>query len=250
MKDPDITCVFSDVHSNLSALDAVLRDARGHGAKAYIFLGDAVGYGPEPARCIARLAELPRAICIRGNHDHAIASAYFEPGMNPLARECAVWTRSVLGEEDLAWLGTLPVDHEESDWLAVHGAPRDPRRLFAYVTDLTFDDDLRSLRERNLSLCFYGHTHVQETHSGFVAGAARFRGERPVTLSSDRTWLVNPGSVGQPRDGDPRAAYALWNRRTGELTPMRIAYDIEATTRALRHVHLPPRLEERLRIGH
>lgn len=245
----EITCVMADIHGNLSALDAVLRDAYANGVNTYLFLGDAVGYGPEPAQCVRRLAELPRATCIRGNHDHAIASGNIEPGMNSLARECAGWTRAVLGEDELTWLGTLPVEHAEEGWLAVHGSPRDPHRFFAYVYELTYEENLRCLRDQKIPICFHGHTHVQTTHVELAVGAARLFGERSFVLTPRHTWLVNPGSVGQPRDGDTRAAYALWNRRTGELVTRRVAYDVSVTVRAIRDAHLPLRLAERLEKG-
>lgn len=245
----EITCIFADVHANLSALTAVLDAAREQGATDFLFLGDAVGYGPEPAECIRRIAELPRSIAIRGNHDHAIATGNLDVGMNSLAKECAAWTRTVLSEAELSWLARLPIEHMEPDWCAVHGAPRDPRRFLAYVYELTYEDNLRYLKEQRMPLCFHGHTHVQLAHVEAALGASKLPGERTLELSPRQTWLVNPGSVGQPRDGDPRAAFALWNRRTGEVTTRRVAYDIDVTARALRAAHLPARLEERLRGG-
>lgn len=245
----ELTCVLADVHANASALDAVIADARAHGAERFLFLGDAVGYGPDPAYCVRRLAELPHAMMIRGNHDHAISSHQFELGMNSLARQCAEWTRDQLGTNELAWLAALPIEHVADGWLAVHGAPRDPHRFFAYVYELTYEDNLRHLREHDIRLCFYGHTHVQLTHVELAAGPAKLHGSRTIDLDPRRFWLVNPGSVGQPRDGDSRAAYALWRPSTGELATLRIAYDIEHTVRALRSAGLPAQLEQRLQVG-
>jgi diadenosine tetraphosphatase ApaH/serine/threonine PP2A family protein phosphatase len=246
---PKLTCVLADVHANRPALDAVLADARARGADSYLFLGDAVGYGPHPADCVARLAELEAATFVRGNHDHAIATGAFEVGMNRLARRSAQWTRSSLGEADLAWLGALPLDQVGDGWVAVHGAPKDPHRFLAYVYELTYEDNLRYLRREGIPLCFYGHTHVQMTHAELAAGAIKLPGARTIEIDRKRRYLVNPGSVGQPRDGDPRAGYALWNRATDQIATLRVGYDVERTIEALRAAALPEELEPRLRAG-
>ncbi len=245
----ELTCVFADVHANAAALEAMLADAIERGATRFLFLGDAIGYGPDPAYCVRRLAELPHVQAIRGNHDHAIASNHFELGMNSLARQCAEWTRAQLGATEIAWLAGLPTDHAEDGWVAVHGAPRDPHRFLAYVYELTYEENLRHLREHRIPVCFYGHTHVQLIHVELALGPSKLSGVRAVALDPRRCWLVNPGSVGQPRDGDSRASYALWRRSTGELELFRVAYDIDRTVRGLRAAGLPPQLEQRLKAG-
>jgi len=245
----DIVCLIADVHGNLAALEAVIEDAIAYGAKSFLFLGDVVGYGPAPAACIRRLAELRYVAAIRGNHDHAIASGRYELGMNSLARECAAWTREQLVADELAWLSGLPIEHVDEWWMAVHGAPRDPQRFLAYVYELTYEDNLRNLHERRIPVCFYGHTHVQLTHTKRPAGIARLPGVRELALDPRSFWLVNPGSVGQPRDGDPRAAYALWHRDTAELKTLRVSYDIEHTVAEIERVGLPAKLAHRLRVG-
>jgi diadenosine tetraphosphatase ApaH/serine/threonine PP2A family protein phosphatase len=245
----ELTCVLADVHANAAALDAVIADARANGAERFLFLGDIVGYGPDPAYCVRTLAELPHALVIRGNHDPAIAINQFEIGMNSLARQCAEWTRGQLGDNEIAWLAEMPIEHTDDGWLAVHGAPRDPRRFFAYVYELTYEDNLRHLREHDIRICFYGHTHVQLTHVDLASGPAKLPGARKIELDPRRFWLVNPGSVGQPRDGDSRAAYALWRPSTGELATVRVAYDVGRTVRALRSAGLPAQLEQRLQAG-
>jgi diadenosine tetraphosphatase ApaH/serine/threonine PP2A family protein phosphatase len=245
----ELTCVLADVHANLAALEAVIDDALDHGVDRFLFLGDAVGYGPDPAACVRRLAELPNATLIRGNHDHAIATGRLDVGMNRLARQCAEWTRAALGPAELEWLRSLPTEHVEDGWIAVHGAPQDPHRFLAYVYELTYEDNLRHLRERRIPRCFYGHTHVQLIHVELASGPSKLPGVRSVELSARNYWLVNPGSVGQPRDGDPRAGYALWNRRTQELANLRVAYNVERTANALQTTPLPPQLVDRLRAG-
>jgi len=244
-----ITCVFADVHANLAALEAVLEDARERGADEFLFLGDAVGYGPDPAACVRRIAELRNATLVRGNHDHAIATGRLDVGMNSLARQCAEWTRTTLGVAELDWLRALPTEHVGDGWIAVHGAPKDPHRFLAYVYELTYEDNLRHLRGQGIPICFYGHTHVQLLHVEQASGPTKLAGVRAVELNPLHYWLVNPGSIGQPRDGDPRAAYALWNRRTQQLATLRVAYDIERTASALAATPLPSQLAVRLRGG-
>lgn len=244
-----VTCVLADVHANLPALEAILGAAGAAGADSYLFVGDAVGYGPHPAECIARIAELGDAILLRGNHDHAVASAEFDVGMAGVARHCAEWTRSVLSEEALAWLAALPVDHIEAGWMAVHGAPRDPRRFFAYVYELTYEDNLRHLAQQRMPVCFYGHTHVQLAYATLAGGPAKVSPTSSLDISGRGPVLVNPGSVGQPRDGDPRAAFALWDRRASAVSFHRVVYDVDRTLRDLRDRGLPEPLSRRLRTG-
>lgn len=244
-----LVCVLADVHGNLPALDAVLDDARAHGATGFLFLGDAVGYGPWPRECVRRLAELPGPGGVRGNHDHAIASGHFELGMNRLARQSAEWTRDQLSPGDLAWLAGLPTERTGAGWLAVHGAPKDPQRLFAYVYEMTYEDNLRHLREHRIPLCFCGHTHAQLIHVELAGRPSKLPGARSLALDPRHHWIVNPGSVGQPRDGDSRAAYALWHVDTGALETRRVAYDLERTARAITAAGLPSQLEHRLRVG-
>lgn len=240
-----LTCVFADVHANLPALEAVLAEAREIGVRDYLFLGDIVGYGPHPAACIERLAALPNSIILRGNHDHAVATGHLELGMNPVARSCAEWTTCVLDAEAREWLGNLRTEVTDESWMAVHGAPRDPRRFRAYVYDLTHEDNISDLRRRGLPLCFHGHTHVAAVRSdlGTLRGPAL---AEPVSLDRFRFALANPGSVGQPRDGDPRAAFAIWRPDERQLVFRRVNYPVYRTVQDLHNLGLPAELERRL----
>jgi len=244
-----LLCVLADVHGNLPALDAVLQRARELGAGGYIFLGDAVGYGPHPRECIARLAELPNLVSVKGNHDHCIGTRCLDWGMNGLARLCAKWTLAELAEQDLAWLRELPTDFDGGSWLALHGAPRDPRRFLAYVYELTYEDNLRWLGEHHWKLCLHGHSHVQSTYVEFASGPRRWDSGAPAELAAVKRALLNPGSVGQPRDGDPRAAFALFDPRRELWTPLRTAYPIELTLKDIERKGLPAKAAERLRAG-
>jgi len=242
-----LTAVFGDVHANKPALDAVLRECARVGVDNYLFLGDVVGYGPHPRECVQALAELPNALFVRGNHDHAIGTGVFREGMNQLARSCADWTFAQLSAEEREWLLSLPLDLGGDGWLAVHGAPKDPRRFLAYVYELTFQDNLEYMAASELGLCFYGHTHVQFVHERTADGRCAKLG-RPECVSVERSklLLVNPGSVGQPRDHDPRAAFSLWDRRRNVIGFQRVGYEIENVVAALQANGLPLGLQERL----
>lgn len=241
-------CVLADVHANLPALEATLSAARELGASAFLFLGDAVGYGPHPAECVALLSELP-GVAIRGNHDHAIATGNLETGMNRLARSCAEWTRTRIGRPEIEWLESLPPEHRDEEWMAVHGAPRDPRRFLAYVYDLTYEENLEHIGREGLAVCFHGHTHLPLVHVELPSGRTKLAGPREHTLSPRRPCLVNPGSVGQPRDGDPRAAFALWERASARVSFHRVPYDVDRTLRDIRRAGLPDELLSRLQNG-
>lgn len=247
--EPRLTCVLADVHANLPALEAVLDEAAALGADSHLVVGDVVGYGPHPAECVRRLAALPAALIIRGNHDHAIARGRLDVGMNRLARRCAEWAVDVLDARDRAWLGGLPVEHVGEKWMAVHGAPRDPRRFLAYVYELTYEDNLEYMRRIEIPLCFYGHTHVQGVHGHVEGRETRLASVDAFPVVGRHPLLVNPGSVGQPRDGDPKAAFALWDRSAGQISFHRVAYDLERTLRDIRAHGLPAQLEERLIAG-
>jgi len=245
-----LTAIIADVHGNVQALDATLKEARGKGADSFLFLGDAVGYGPNPRQCIERLAELPNAILLRGNHDHAVGSGSFENGMNRIAVQCARWTYDSLRPNEREWLSSLSLEFQAPDWLAVHGAPRDPHRIYAYIYELTYRENLDYLHEKQMGVCFYGHTHVQFVHVRTGSGEKLKRGAVPVKiLDGEGVMLINPGSVGQPRDGFPTAAYALWDRATNQVAFHRAAYPIEQVTSSIRKEGLPADLIYRLETG-
>ncbi|HET7544745.1 MAG TPA: metallophosphoesterase family protein [Polyangiaceae bacterium] len=245
----ELVCVFGDVHANLPALEAVLAEAERLGATRHLFLGDVVGYGPHPKECVTRVAELPRVTLVKGNHDHGIGTGLLDGGMNSLARACGQWTIAQLSQTERDWLSALPLERREGDFLAVHGAPRDPSRLLAYVYELTFEDNLRWLIDHEIRVCFHGHSHVQTSYAELPAGPRRLPGELDAGPGSARAFLINPGSVGQPRDGDPRAAFGLFDPRHASWTPLRVAYPVERTLRDLARHELPSEAGRRLLAG-
>ena len=228
------TAVIADVHGNVVALDAVLSECARLGVDSYIFAGDAVGYGPNPRECVQRLAELPNAHVVRGNHDHAIGIGVFKEGMNRQARSCANWTHDQLSREEREWLVSLPLDARGANWLAVHGAPKDPHRFLAYVYELTYQDNLEHMARNHISLCFCGHTHVQFIHEKTAAGEHRKLGcPEHTDVGDHRILIVNPGSVGQPRDHDSRAAFAVWDRLRNSIFLHRVSYSVQPVAESL-----------------
>ena len=224
--------VLSDIHSNIVALDAVLSHAGD--VDAIWHLGDVVGYGPEPDAVVARLRERG-ATGVRGNHDAAAVGGPEIDGFNPEARAAAEWTRDSIAPETRAWLDALPQRRVVDDVLLVHGSPRDPLR--EYVTDRRAAGENIDAQETQHAL--HGHTHVP----------AAWLAKRDGVERGPRRTLVNPGSVGQPRDGDPRASYLVLDQESGRVTWHRVEYDIERVQTAMRAAGLPDRLAARLTYG-
>ena len=238
--------VLSDVHGNLLALDAVLAGAGT--VDAVWHLGDIVGYGPEPDAVVARLASVG-AIGVRGNHDAAAVGGDEIDWFNPDARSAMEWTRRVISEPTRSWLAALPERRETAGFTLVHGSGRDP--IWEYVT--TPEAAQASLVAMRTINGINGHTHIPAAY--LVAGDRAIQLDRQrggtdaaVGLGSGRI-LLNPGSVGQPRDGDPRASYLILDTESSTATWHRVSYDIVAVGAAMRSAGLPRRLAERLHHG-
>ena len=244
------TCIFSDVHANLPAFEAVLKQAQALQVDSYLFLGDIVSYGPFPHQCIERLAELDNCLFIRGNHDHTSATGIPEDGSNRIAREVDMWTHQQLTQDERDWILAMPVEHLSPPWQIVHGAPQDPHRFYAYVYELTYGDNLSFMERQGFSVCFYGHTHVQFVYRRQANGQDEKK--KPELLSlfqSQEHLLINPGSVGQPRDGDPRAAFAMWDRVENSVSFHRTPYPVRTTIEWIKKEGLPEDLIYRLEYG-
>lgn len=242
------TLLFADVHANLAALQTVLAKGRDLGVDSYLFLGDAVGYGPHPSEVLSVMRDLPRILFLQGNHDYAVSTGD-TGGMNRLAVESIEWTISRLSKEELEFLAALPVEHDAGPWMALHGAPVDPQRFNAYVYETTYRDNLDVLEDEGRTTCFFGHTHVPGVYRRTGVSDERiFRPTRTVILPGSHH-LINPGSVGQPRDGVSKASFAIWDRDAAEITFHRIPYPMELTLKALKKAGLHPDLGYRLELG-
>ncbi len=235
--------IISDIHGNRAALDAVWADA---GAVDAVWcLGDIVGYGPQPAACIAWV-QAHCALVLSGNHDYAAFDDAVLRDFNPAAAAAALWTRAHLSAEETAYLRALPSRLDRDNECLAHGSPADP--IWTYILGVA---DAREAFDAYTQLWgFVGHTHVPVCYVHDNGGTRRVASsaEEPFALNAGR-YLVNPGSVGQPRDRDPRAAYLWYDPDDCAVTWRRVAYDIAAVQEVMRAEGLPERLAERLGRG-
>lgn len=236
--------IISDIHANLEALEAVLERIKSLSVDQLVCLGDVVGYNASPNECadIVRENGMP-TIC--GNHD-AVACGIEEPwGFNPVALQAALWTRERLSPANLEWLRKLPDNMQFPHFLAAHGSPTD-RDCYLF----TWEDVLPHLQfvtDQNYRLCFFGHTHSPGIFS--ADGLYSVDDDSKFQLGNGKTFFINPGSVGQPRDGDCRAAFGLYDSERNEYELVRAEYDVDAAANRIREAGLPPFLAERLTMG-
>ncbi len=244
--------VLSDIHANLEALDTVLEAARQEGGFDRLWcLGDIVGYGPNPNECVARMREL-NALAVLGNHDAAALGRVRVNDFNPDARRAVEWTQTQLTPDARAYLASLSEQQIEGDYTIVHGSPRDP--VWEYILTPTMAH--AQFEYFQTPVCLTGHTHIPALYHHFADESGRWmtawhvpEPEEVYTLRDPDRWLVNPGSVGQPRDRDPRAAFALLDVEERRWAYYRIPYDIERTQYLMRQAGLPLRLIVRLSYG-
>lgn len=238
--------VVSDIHANRHAFEAVLADVTEAGADELWCLGDVVGYGADPNDCCALVRE-HAAVCLAGNHDLAATGELSLEDFSRGAAIAAHWTQEVLEPRHLTWLASLSPQGEARGIGLFHGSPRDP--IWQYVTSaLLADLCLDVMRER---IGLIGHSHValsfHRDEGEPATGAARRDGEEADVAAGG--WLLNPGSVGQPRDGDPRAAWLLLDLDAQTAAWRRVAYDVSGAAAAIRAARLPDSLAERLQYG-
>lgn len=241
--------LMADIHANRRALEACLDHARALGANRLVFLGDYVGYGPDPKDVVQRImAETAgEAIAVAGNHDHAVSELH--ESMNSDAETAMAWTRGQLGAEAREFLASLPMRFEDDTRLYVHASPQ-TYPAWIYVNDGAAAK--RALEASRAQTVFCGHTHLAALH-GITATGQLVSFEPipsvPVPLPRHRRWLTVVGAVGQSRDGDPAAAYAILDTTRSEITHYRVPYDVEATATAILQAGLPPSLADRLQRG-
>lgn len=238
--------IIADIHANLVALESVLAAA---GTVDDIWcLGDIVGYGPRPRECVERVRSLATEVSVVGNHDWACLGRAALEGFNPIAQYALRWTIAQLGREHLAYLEGLPNRVISGACTIVHGSPRNPVWEYVYNAHLA----AVNFNYFDTAICFFGHTHVpfvireREALRGLPPYAPR-HGDR-IQLGDDR-YMINPGAVGQPRDGDPRAAYAIFDPDEGVVSFHRAHYAIEQVQEDMRTAGLPEPLIRRLALG-
>jgi diadenosine tetraphosphatase ApaH/serine/threonine PP2A family protein phosphatase len=236
--------IFSDVHANLEAFESVIGALEGEKVDSYICGGDIVGYGADPSSCIKLTEELTHnAIC--GNHDWASVDEFDISYFNPHAKAAVHWTAENINGAEKEYLKALKVLHEEEDLIVVHGSLDEPER-FHYILDLYAARQNFDILQKKI--CFVGHSHspVIFLKSGDEVTYTR---ETKVELDRETSYIVNVGSVGQPRDGDPRACYAIYDTDCGTIEIKRVSYDVKKTQNKILDAGLPPVLAERLGMG-
>jgi diadenosine tetraphosphatase ApaH/serine/threonine PP2A family protein phosphatase len=239
--------VLGDIHGNLSALEVVLGHLAKRGVDQIISVGDVVGYGAAPRECIGLLRSVG-AVVAKGNHDAATAGEIDLLYFNNYAREAVKWTQSVMTDEEIEWLTALPYTLDLEHCSVGHGTYHQPE-LFDYIQSTTDADP--SLDAMELPVCFVGHTHVPVTLLRLIDDPHRtaYTVEDEVDLGEVRRALVNVGSVGQPRDEDCRAAYAIYDSEKESVRICRADYDIDLEAGRILSAGLPSVLAERLRLG-
>jgi len=236
--------VISDLHANLEAFEAVLEVIRGRGADQIVCLGDVVGYNANPNECVdlVRELEIP-TIC--GNHD-AVACGLEEPwGFNPIALSAALWTRDHLREDNHRWLKGLEVNRTFEHFVAAHGSPTD-RDCYLFSWEDVIPH-FQFLEQRERKLCFFGHTHCPGIYAS--DGVYTVDEESRFALNDDKAFFINPGSAGQPRDGDRRASFGLYDSDAGVYELVRVEYDVARAADKVIAAGLPSFLAERLSLG-
>ncbi len=235
--------IFSDLHSNLEATEAVLADARDHDCTHFVCLGDLVGYNANPHECVEIVRQMDCPV-VKGNHDEQASLAESSRDFNELAEQAINWTREHLTDDDKQWLGDLRLTRQVRDFTIVHATLDTPGEWGYIFNNL---DAAASFTYQHTTLCFFGHTHVA---GAFVreGGVKRIKTEQ-LEIEPSKKYFINTGSVGQPRDGDPRAAYCIYDVERSMVEQRRLPYDIATAQKKIIAAGLPRLLAERLELG-
>lgn len=241
--------IFSDVHSNLEALQALEAFARRQKIDAYLFLGDLVGYNASPNECTQFLQSLSPLFMVRGNHDKAVAGHDPLQSFNPIAAAAIIWTRDTITTQNKLFLMSLKKGPQEvnRDITICHGAPYDED----YYIFGPFDA-VESFYHFSTKFCFFGHTHLPRIYikrDNMVEEILVEKDKLHLKIEEGARYLINPGSLGQPRDRNTKASFVIFNTQTNKLTFYRIPYDFRKTQEKIIQAGLPPVLADRLSLG-
>lgn len=235
--------VIADIHANLEAFQVVLQDTKDQKCTHYCCVGDVVGYGANPKECLDTIRSMNMPV-VKGNHDEYCSSEEDLDGFNPHAADAVVWTRKQLSKEDRQWLRDLKYVRMVASFSMVHATLDGPQR-WGYVFDKLMA--AASFTYQNTSVCFFGHTHVPVAfvRDSVVRGGSYSK----FKVEPGRKYFVNVGSVGQPRDGNPKAAYVIYDLDEGSIEIRRLDYDIPTAQKKIMAAGLPQRLADRLALG-
>lgn len=242
--------IISDLHSNLEALTAVLEFAESEGVEKYLCLGDIVGYNASPAEVIEIVKGLNPIAIIKGNHDEYVSQESELVGFNLQAAQAVEWTRKQIDEDDRIWLRDLPMTKNlwQLKTTLVHSTLDSPES-WGYIFDKFYAEN--SFSYQRLPFCFIGHSHVPFAYEqiGGMKGTIQAGRFEKINLNPSHKYLINVGSVGQPRDGDPRASFVIFDSEERTVSLHRIEYDIQTTQQKILKAGLPERLSLRLAVG-
>ena len=237
--------ICSDIHSNATAFKAVLESMRDNGVERKVCLGDIVGYGVDTDECVDLVRE-NMDFCFIGNHDSVAVKNESSEGFNPYAKQAIEWTQKHLSKDSIAYIRSLPYIFEENDICFVHASPLSPAD-WVYVTDL--EDALNAFDHFSERYCFVGHTHSPVIIASRPLAIPKILDEYEYVIANTERLLVNVGSVGQPRDRDPRACWCLLDTETKCVRLIRVDYDIRETQNRMKKQGMPSFLIDRLSVG-
>ena len=237
------TAIFGDIHANLEALQAVMADAKQQGVTEFVCLGDVVGYNADPVACLNIIREM-NCPTVKGNHDADASDNHSLDNMNPVAALALQWTREQLDDDQRLWLKRLRMVRQVSDYTIVHSTLDQPVN-WNYVTNRF--DAMSNFSYQFTQLCFHGHTHVPKVY--IKTDKVREVTADSVKIEPNAKYFINAGSVGQPRDGDPRACYSIYDSENKMIVFRRVDYDMATTQKKILAAGLPEMLAERLAEG-
>ena len=240
-----ILALISDIHGNLEALEAVLQDIERQKADKIFCLGDVIGYGCNPIECL-RLVNENCNVKLLGNHEFAVLGLMSDRGLNDLARESLSWTKEKIGDREISIISDFEMDYTLDDNYFVHASPYEPE-AWHYI--LSSREAAAAFEAAEDNICFFGHTHVPLIFSLYPDGRLRQTVGHDFLPDDENRYLVNIGSVGQPRDNDPRAGYVIFDTEEKEVLYHRIEYDLTLTQRKMAEEKIPSYLIERLTNG-
>ncbi len=239
--------IISDIHSNWEAFQTVIEAIKEEKVDKYLFVGDIVGYAANPCECITEFKKL-KCVAIAGNHDWGAVELSSMENFNSYAKEAIQWTMTQLSEKDKEFLRKLPLVQTTDDITLVHSTLLDPEK-WEYIRS-TFQAH-KSIDIQKTSVLFAGHSHVPITffEPSQIKGPIKIAKEKTIQIQEDYKYFINVGSVGQPRDGDPRACYAIYDKKKQTVEIKRIEYDVKKAQEKILEAGLPPKLAERLECG-
>lgn len=240
--------VFSDVHGNLEALDACLERFKREGVSSFIYCGDMIGYGPDPEKCVRKIASLNLVACVLGNHDAVFVQPELEAFFNYDAKVALDASKEMMSEKSVRYLSSLPAVERGTDFTVVHGTPSDPiKEYFSSCAQFRSNYDLWQGH-----VCFVGHTHLPFYIKGTPRACAIYLNKKEdaaIRLNDKARYIINPGSVGKPRDNNPRASFGIWDTEAKTFRFIRQPYDFRPTQEKMAERKFPSFLIDSLSLG-